>query len=78
MLCIIYLFVIIAMFLQRIDSQHAKANKQRTLFYIAGLLMIRFNKNTGTCEMVHELKREQIVIMMADNVMPYSTENVVR
>ena len=64
------------MFLQRIDSQHSRTNKQRTLFYIAGLLMIRFNKNTGTCEMVHELKREQIV--MADNVMPYSTENVAR
>ena len=28
--------------------------------------MIRFNKNTGACEMVHELKRDQIV--MADNV----------
>ena len=41
--------------------------------------MIRFNKNTGACEMVHELKRDQIIeIVMADNVLPYSTENVVR
>ena len=63
----------IAMFLQRIDSQHARTNKKRTFFYCR-TFDDKIRQNTTTYEMAHELKREKVV--MADKEMPYSTANV--
>ena len=63
------------MFLQRIDSQHARTNEQWTLFLLQ-TFDDKIRQNTTTYEMAHKLKRGKVV--MADNVMPYSTENVVR
>ena len=59
----------------RIDSQHARTNDQGTLFSLQ-IFDDKIRQNTTTYEMAHELKRGKVV--MADYVMPYSTENVVR
>ena len=46
-------------FFLRIDSQHARANKQRTLFFYCRFFDNKIQQKTGICEMVHELKREK-------------------
>ena len=63
------------MFLQRIDSSLPGQTSNGHYFYCR-TFDDKNRQNTTTNEMAHELKREMVV--MADNVVPYSTENVVR